>query len=154
MEVIKQGLISQLSQLDNVYVSLVTFNHNVMLNDLKNASPFTQVIGGKKQYTMDKLIGLMGLKVADRFVFQTNKYVVQIDECKSKLINIIKNLQSEQFAVKRSNRVARCTGQAMMVSAALVHSFGGIGGRVLNIISGPCTRGPGMIIEESLSKTH
>jgi hypothetical protein len=36
----------------------------------------------------------------------------------------------------------------MMVATALVHSFGGLGGRVLNIISGPCTRGPGLIVEE------
>jgi hypothetical protein len=32
-------------------------------------------------------------------------------------------------------------------------SFGGIGGRMINILSGPCTRGMGMIIEQSLAKT-
>ena len=36
----------------------------------------------------------------------------------------------------------------MMVAASLISSFGGMGGRVLNLLSGPCTRGPGLIIEE------
>lgn len=42
----------------------------------------------------------------------------------------------------------------MCVVSALVSSFGGLGGRVLNIISGPCTWGPGIVIEESLAKVY
>lgn len=41
----------------------------------------------------------------------------------------------------------------MIANTALAMSFGGLGGRMINIISGACTRGMGMILEQSLNKT-
>jgi hypothetical protein len=41
----------------------------------------------------------------------------------------------------------------MLVNTSLAMSFGGMGARMINIVSGPCTRGQGMILEESLQKT-
>lgn len=39
------------------------------------------------------------------------------------------------------------------MNAAIAMSFGGIGGRLINLLSGPCTWGVGMIIEQSLAKS-
>lgn len=66
-----------------------------MIHDLKNNSPFTNVIGGRGSYTVEKILGLLGLKENDRFTFQANKFIVPLDECKEKLINIIRNLEGE-----------------------------------------------------------
>jgi hypothetical protein len=91
-------------------VALVTFNHNVMIHDLKMSSPYTFVLGGRKQYAPEKLQTLLELKDAERFNFMPNKFVMPLDECRDKILTIIRSLKGEQFSNKKQSRTARASG--------------------------------------------
>ena len=96
----------------------------------------------------------LGFKEAMKGHIQPCKFIQKIDDCKEKLLKILKRLKPSSFEVKKTERALRASGQAFAVATSLVQNFGGYGGRVVSFIGGPCTIGPGKIVSEQLSDVY
>lgn len=59
---------------------------------------------------------------------------------------LLDELQIDQWLVKPGNRASRCTGVALSVAAGLLGAcLPGTGARIIALVGGPCTEGPGMV---------
>ena len=81
------------------------------------------------------------------------RFLVPLSECEFTLNSILDDLQSDPWPTKQGCRPERCTGTAMNIAISLVESAGGQnrGSRIVNLIGGPVTFGPGKIVDEKLS---
>ena len=56
-------------------------------------------------------------------------------------------LQTDQWPVQAGHRASRCTGVALSVAAGLLGAcLPGTGARIIALVGGPCTEGPGTVI--------
>lgn len=59
---------------------------------------------------------------------------------------MLDELQSDQWPVEMGNRPTRCTAVALSVAAGLLGAcLPGTGARIIALVGGPCTEGPGMV---------
>lgn len=62
------------------------------------------------------------------------------------LFQLLDELQIDQWPVQSGNRASRCTGVALSVAAGLLGAcLPGTGARIIALVGGPCTEGPGMV---------
>lgn len=62
-------------------------------------------------------------------------------------------LQTDQWPVSPGNRASRCTGVALSVAASLLGAcLPGTGARIIALVGGPCTEGPGTVIKGKKKK--
>jgi len=65
---------------------------------------------------------------------------------------LLDELQTDQWPVEAGNRALRCTGVALSVAAGLLGAcLPGTGARIIALVGGPCTEGPGMVSESVAS---
>lgn len=58
-------------------------------------------------------------------------------------------LQTDQWPVSPGNRSSRCTGVALSVAASLLGAcLPGTGARIIALVGGPCTEGPGTVTKK------
>jgi protein transport protein SEC23 len=61
-------------------------------------------------------------------------------------MQLLDELQPDQWPVEAGNRAIRCTGVALSVAAGLLGAcMPGTGARIIALLGGPCTEGPGMV---------
>ncbi|PPS19992.1 hypothetical protein GOBAR_AA00590 [Gossypium barbadense] len=66
---------------------------------------------------------------------------------------LLDELQTDQWPVQAGHRASRCTGVALSVSAGLIAAcLPGTGARIIALVGGPCTEGPGTIVSKDLSE--
>ncbi|KAD0585580.1 hypothetical protein E3N88_44022 [Mikania micrantha] len=66
--------------------------------------------------------------------------------------SLLEELGTDQWPVAPGNRSLRCTGVAMSVAAGLLGAcLPGTGARIVALVGGPCTEGPGSIVSKDLS---
>lgn len=64
---------------------------------------------------------------------------------------LLDELQTDQWPVPPGSRPARCTGVALSVAAGLLGACNpGTGARIIALVGGPCTEGPGTVNQFSL----
>ena len=82
------------------------------------------------------------------------KFLTPVVDCKANLNSILEDLQPNQFSVLFGNRVLRCTGNAIGIAVGLLECITDIrGSRIITMISGNCTYGPGKVVDEKLTVT-
>ncbi|KAL6343158.1 hypothetical protein AAG906_020947 [Vitis piasezkii] len=65
---------------------------------------------------------------------------------------LLDELQTDQWPVQPGHRALRCTGVALSVAAGLLGAcLPGTGARIIALVGGPCTEGPGTIVSKDLS---
>jgi len=61
-------------------------------------------------------------------------------------LQLLDELQTDQWPVPPGRRPARCTGVALSVAAGLLSACNpGTGARIIALVGGPCTEGPGAV---------
>jgi hypothetical protein len=61
-------------------------------------------------------------------------------------LQLLEELQRDQWPVPPGKRPARCTGVALSVAAGLLSACNpGTGARIIALVGGPCTEGPGTV---------
>ena len=59
---------------------------------------------------------------------------------------LLDELQTDQWPVQPGHRALRCTGVALSVAAGLLGAcLPGTGARIIALVGGPCTEGPGTV---------
>ncbi|GLU10226.1 hypothetical protein SLE2022_270460 [Rubroshorea leprosula] len=82
-----------------------------------------------------------------------NRFLLPASECEYTLISLLDELQRDQWPVPPGHRASRCTGVALSVAAGLLGAcLPGTGARIVALVGGPCTEGPGTIVSKDLSE--
>ncbi|KAG6423347.1 hypothetical protein SASPL_113741 [Salvia splendens] len=81
-----------------------------------------------------------------------NRFLLPASECEYTLDSLLDELSTDQWPIAPGNRALRCTGVALSVGSGLLSaSTAGTGARMILLVGGPCTEGPGSIVSKDLS---
>ncbi|KAF0895495.1 hypothetical protein E2562_013591 [Oryza meyeriana var. granulata] len=160
---------------EHALVGLVTFGTQVHLHEL-GFSDLSKiyVFRGTKEISKEQILDQLGLAGAGRPGFPkmpqqpggpqingmhppatagVNRFLLPVSECECTLSTLLDELQPDQWPVETRNRAIRCTGVALSVAAGLLGAcMPGTGARIIALLGGPCTEGPGMIVSKDLSE--
>uniref|UniRef100_A0A0E0F5B1 Protein transport protein SEC23 n=1 Tax=Oryza meridionalis TaxID=40149 RepID=A0A0E0F5B1_9ORYZ len=160
---------------EHALVGLVTFGTQVHLHEL-GFSDLSKiyVFRGTKEISKEQILDQLGLAGAGRPGFpkmpqqpggpQINgmhppatagvtRFLLPVSDCECTLSTLLDELQPDQWPVETGNRAIRCTGVALSVAAGLLGAcMPGTGARIIALLGGPCTEGPGMIVSKDLSE--
>ncbi|XP_021731193.1 protein transport protein SEC23-like [Chenopodium quinoa] len=82
-----------------------------------------------------------------------NRFLLPASDCEYTLNALLDELQTDQWPVPPGSRSLRCTGVALNVAAGLLGACSpGTGARIIALVGGPCTEGPGTIVSKDLSE--
>ncbi|CBI39378.3 unnamed protein product, partial [Vitis vinifera] len=80
------------------------------------------------------------------------RFLLPASDCEYTLNSLLDELQTDQWPVQPGHRALRCTGVALSVAAGLLGAcLPGTGARIIALVGGPCTEGPGTIVSKDLS---
>ncbi|KAL3721974.1 hypothetical protein ACJRO7_034336 [Eucalyptus globulus] len=156
---------------DNALVGFVSFGTQVQVHELGfSEMSKVYVFRGSKEIAKEQVLEQLGLGVSARSRvgaagFQkgmvqngypggsaVTRFLLPASECEYTLNSLLDELQTDQWPVGPGNRSARCTGVALSVAASLVGAcLPGTGARIVALVGGPCTEGPGTIVSKDLS---
>mmetsp|Transcript_13619 Transcript_13619/g.42836 ORF Transcript_13619/g.42836 Transcript_13619/m.42836 type:complete len:785 (-) Transcript_13619:227-2581(-) len=81
------------------------------------------------------------------------RFLKPLSECEFEFTSILEELQRDPYFVKSDRRPARGTGAALALATGLLESsLPGSPGRLLVFLGGPCTIGPGKIVNRDLKE--
>ncbi|XP_047148015.1 protein transport protein SEC23-like, partial [Vigna umbellata] len=127
------------------------------------------VFRGSKEIPADQVLDQLGLSTPGRRPHKTSpgvagagagglpssgitRFLLPASECEYTLNALLDELQTDQWPVPPGRRPARCTGVALNVAAGLLSACTpGTGARIIALVGGPCTEGPGAIVSKDLS---
>ncbi|XP_077212973.1 protein transport protein SEC23 E-like [Tasmannia lanceolata] len=153
---------------DNALVGFISFGTQVHVHEL-GFSDLTKVyvFHGAKEISKEKILDQLGLSVGaqraggfSKGVVQNgfshgivNRFLLPASDCEYTLNSLLDELQTDQWPVQSGNRALRCTGVALSVAAGLLGAcMPGTGARIIALVGGPCTEGPGTIVSKDLSE--
>ncbi|KAF8020802.1 hypothetical protein BT93_G1279 [Corymbia citriodora subsp. variegata] len=156
---------------DNALVGFVSFGTQVQVHELGfSEMSKVYVFRGSKEIAKEQVLEQLGLGVSARSRvggagFQkamvqngypggsaVTRFLLPASECEYTLNSLLDELQTDQWPVAPGNRAARCTGVALSVAAGLIGAcLPGTGARIVALVGGPCTEGPGTIVSKDLS---
>ncbi|KAI3688396.1 hypothetical protein L1987_82108 [Smallanthus sonchifolius] len=153
---------------ENALVGFVSFGTQVQVHELGYADMSkVYVFRGSKEASKDQLLdqlGLGGRRVGggpgqgfQKGVVQPNtgvsRFLLPASEEGAYIIHsLLEELGTDQWPVAPGNRSLRCTGVALSVAAGLLGAcMPCTGARIVALVGGPCTEGPGSIVSKDLS---
>ncbi|XP_058093436.1 protein transport protein SEC23 E-like [Magnolia sinica] len=168
LEFVKSALRQAIGLLpDNAMVGFMSFGTQVHVNELGFADlSKVYVFRGTKEITKEQVLDQLGLAVGahrgagypkgvqNGVVPGTiSRFLLPASECEYTLNFLLDELQIDQWPLEPGNRQLRCTGVALSVAAGLLGAcLPGTGARIIALVGGPCTEGPGMIVSKDLSE--
>ncbi|PON95528.1 Sec23/Sec [Trema orientale] len=158
---------------DNALVGFVSYGTQVQVHELGFSDMSkVYVFRGNKEITKDQVLEQLGLGITGRrpavgaasaaaggFPVQNgfpgsgiNRFLLPASDCEYTLNSLLDELQTDQWPVPPGSRPSRCTGVALSVAAGLLGAcLAGTGARIITLVGGPCTEGPGSIVSKDLS---
>ncbi len=152
----------------NALVGLITFGRIVSLWELNENCLRSYVFQGSKDYTAKQIQEWLGLNMTaaqtathPQQAQQPNapknnavKFLQPVSQCDSILTDIIEQLTRDLWPTPQGKRPIRSTGAALSIAVSLLEvTYPNCGARIMLFISGPCTSGPGIIIDDDLKNT-
>ncbi|OIV98474.1 hypothetical protein TanjilG_16801 [Lupinus angustifolius] len=170
MEFVKSALRRAIGLLpDNALVGFVSFGTQVQVHELGFSDmskvyvfrgskdiPKEQVLeqlGLGSGYQKGRVQGAAGAGAGAAFPGTAiTRFLLPSSDCEYTLNALLDELQSDQWPVPPGSRPARCTGVALSVAMGLLGACNpGTGARIIALVGGPCTEGPGTIVSKDLS---
>ncbi|XP_057429430.1 protein transport protein SEC23 E-like [Lotus japonicus] len=149
---------------DNALVGFISFGTQVQVHELGFSDiSKVYVFRGSKDIPKDQILEQLGLasasasarrpqKVAPSSNSLVSRFLMPASDCEYTLNALLDELQTDQWPVPPGRRPARCTGVALSVAAGLLSACNpGTGARIIALVGGPCTEGPGTIVSKDLS---
>ncbi|KAJ6844714.1 protein transport protein SEC23 [Iris pallida] len=160
---------------ENALVGLLTYGTQVHLHELGfGEMSKIYVFRGTKEMSKDQILDQLGLSgrgpggypkpgmpaVANGLHHHhqqqggsVSRFLLPASDCEYTLNALLDELQTDQWPVESGSRALRCTGVALSVAAGLLGAcMPGTGARIIALVGGPCTVGPGMIVSKDLSE--
>ncbi|KAK7306412.1 hypothetical protein VNO77_44351 [Canavalia gladiata] len=152
---------------DNALVGFVSFGTQVQVHELGFSDMSkVYVFRGSKDIPRDQVLDQLGLAASGRRPLKgapsaagagfpnssITRFLLPASDCEYTLNALLDELQTDQWPVPPGRRPARCTGVALSVAAGLLSACNpGTGARIIALVGGPCTEGPGAIVSKDLS---
>ncbi|PWA65142.1 Gelsolin domain-containing protein [Artemisia annua] len=152
---------------ENALVGFVSFGTQVQVYELGYGDMSkVYVFRGSKEMTKEQVLDQLGLSMVRRVGgvgqgFQNgggvmssgvSRFLLPASEGAYVIHSLLEELGTDQWPVAPGNRALRCTGVALSVAAGLLGAcLPGTGARIVALVGGPCTEGPGSIISKDLS---
>ncbi|XP_027334027.1 protein transport protein SEC23-like isoform X3 [Abrus precatorius] len=152
---------------DNALVGFVSYGTQVQVHELGFSDMSkVYVFRGSKEIPKDQVLDQLGLATSGRrphkgapggvgggFPYSgITRFLLPASDCEYTLNALLDELQTDQWPVPPGRRPARCTGVALSVAAGLLSACNpGTGARIIALVGGPCTEGPGAIVSKDLS---
>ncbi|KAK9072488.1 hypothetical protein SSX86_008922 [Deinandra increscens subsp. villosa] len=161
---------------ENALVGFVSFGTQVQVHELGYADMSkVYVFRGSKEMSKDQVLDQLGLGsvaggrrgggvpgqgfqkgvVGQGGGFPSagvSRFFLPASEGAYAIHSLLEELGTDQWPVAPGNRSLRCTGVALSVAAGLLGAcMPGTGARVVALVGGPCTEGPGSIVSKDLS---
>ncbi|KAI3963008.1 hypothetical protein MKX01_029234 [Papaver californicum] len=160
---------------EHALVGFVSFGTQVQVHELGFADlSKVYVFRGTKEITKEQILDQLGLSLsAQRGAAPggagfpqrgavinggvansgVSRFLLPASDCEYTLNSVLDELQADQWPVQPGHRAARCTGVALGVAAGLLGAcLPGTGARIIALVGGPCTEGPGTIVSKELSE--
>lgn len=81
----------------------------------------------------------------------SNKFLQPLHKCDVALTDILSELQRDPWPVTQGKRFLRSTGCALSIAVGLLEcTYPNTGARIMMFCGGPCTQGPGMVVDDEL----
>ncbi|RZC56346.1 hypothetical protein C5167_015200 [Papaver somniferum] len=176
LEFVKSAIKQAITLLpDNALVGFVSFGAQVQVHELGFSDlSKVYVFRGNKEFSKEEVLDQLGLssfgqrgivppKAAgnsidhqlnnNNNVVSINRFLLPASDCQYALDLVLDELQPDQWPAETGHRALRCTGVALNVAAGLVGAcLPGTGARIIALVGGPCTEGPGTIVSKELSE--
>ncbi|KAJ0793226.1 putative protein transport protein Sec23 [Helianthus annuus] len=155
---------------ENALVGFVSFGTQVQVHELGYSDMSkVYVFRGSKEMSKDQVLEQLGLGggfAAGRRVGGgvggvagqgfpnpgVARFLLPASEGAYVIHSLLEELGTDQWPVVPGNRALRCTGVALSVAAGLLGAcLPGTGARIVALVGGPCTEGPGSIVSKDLS---
>ncbi|XP_036343321.1 protein transport protein Sec23A-like isoform X2 [Rhagoletis pomonella] len=80
-----------------------------------------------------------------------NRFLQPISKCDIALGDLLSELQRDPWPVPQGKRYLRSTGAALAIAVGLLEcTYPNTGGRILTFVGGPCSQGPGQVVDDEL----
>ncbi|XP_044485969.1 protein transport protein SEC23-like [Mangifera indica] len=153
---------------DNAMVGFVSFGTQAHVHELGFSElSKVYVFRGNKDISKEQVLEQLGLSSSGRRAaggyqkgapntfpnLGVTRFLLPASECEYTLNSLLDELQPDQWPVQPHTRPSRCTGVALSVAAGLLGAcLPGTGARIIALVGGPCTEGPGTIVSKDLSE--
>ncbi|KAL4289488.1 hypothetical protein GQ457_14G012190 [Hibiscus cannabinus] len=153
---------------EHALVGFISFGTQVQVHELGFSElSKVYVFRGRKEISKEQVLEQLGLGAAGRrptvgypqglqngyINTGVNRFLLPASDCEYTLNSLLDELQADQWPIQAGHRSSRCTGVALSVSAGLLGAcFPGTGARIIALVAGPCTEGPGSMVSKDLSE--
>ncbi|KAL8106124.1 protein transport protein SEC23 E-like [Apium graveolens] len=151
---------------ENALVGFVSFGTQVQVHELGfGEMSKVYVFRGSKDLGKDQVLDQLGLgrrsasgvygKGGQGGVFDSgvSRFLLPASDCEYTFSSLLEELGTDLWPVPPGNRSLRCTGVALSVASGLLGAcLPGTGARIIALVGGPCTEGPGSIVSKDLSE--
>ncbi|XP_074276672.1 protein transport protein SEC23 E-like [Silene latifolia] len=159
MEFVKSAVRrAMVSQKENVMVGFISYGTQVHVHELGFSDIINKVyiFRGDKEVTKDQVLDQLALSTKTAFskpaTNPVHRFLLPASDCEYTLNSILDELDTDQWPVPPGSRSLRCTGVALSVAAGLLAACTpGTAARIIALVGGPCTEGPGTIVSKDLS---
>ena len=144
----------------DAHVGLITYGKMAFVHELGFSDcPKSYVFRGDKELSAQEIQSQLGINMGSDPLNKgdTNtlkRFLVPVQDCEFALNSILDDLQSDPWPTKQGCRPERCVGAALNIAISLLEASGSSnrGSRIINLVGGAVTIGPGKIVDESLKE--
>lgn len=168
---LKDSLQMSLSLLPpNALVGLVTFGKMVQVHELgTEGCSKSYVFRGTKDLSAKQIQDMLGIGrgvppnpnaahqqfpnrgPVSQDTSPANKFLQPISKCDMALTDLLGELQKDPWPVPQGKRYLRATGTALSIAVGLLEcTYPNTGARVMVFVGGPCSQGPGQVVDDEL----
>jgi len=169
LNALKESLQMSLSLLPpNALIGLITFGRMVQVHELgTEGCSKSYVFRGTKDVTpkqLQEMLGI-GLEGATGKPQQqqhmpnnpppppANRFLQSVQTCDMSLTDLLGELMRDPWPVPQGKRYVRSTGVALSIAVSLLEvTYPNTGGRIMLFVGGPCSQGPGMVVNDDLKQ--
>uniref|UniRef100_A0A182NZD3 Protein transport protein SEC23 n=1 Tax=Anopheles epiroticus TaxID=199890 RepID=A0A182NZD3_9DIPT len=167
---LKDSLQMSLSLLPaNALVGLITFGKMVQVHELgTEGCSKSYVFRGTKDLNAKQIQDMLGIGripgpqqpgqqqqamrgAAAPPVPPANRFLQPLHKCDMALTDLLGELQRDPWPVPQGKRYLRSTGAALSIAVGLLEcTYPNTGGRIMLFVGGPCSQGPGQVVDDEL----
>uniref|UniRef100_H2ZP47 Protein transport protein SEC23 n=1 Tax=Ciona savignyi TaxID=51511 RepID=H2ZP47_CIOSA len=165
LQAMKESLQMSLSLLpNNAVIGLITYGRMVQVHELGTEGiSKSYVFRGTKDLAAKQIQEMLGLNKSPTNNPQTqqnqqarpaNRFLQPLHKCDMFVTDLLGELQGDPWPVSQGKRPIRSVGVALSIAVGLLEcAFPNVASRIMLFMGGPCTQGPGMIIDDNLEHT-
>ncbi|ALC47525.1 sec23 [Drosophila busckii] len=177
LDALKDSLQMSLSLLPpNALVGLITFGKMIQVHELgADGCSKSYVFRGTKDLTAKQVQDMLGIGrgaaptphpqqhpgapgaqmqgagAAGAHVPPAHRFLQPISQCDAALGDLLNELQRDPWPVPQGKRYLRSTGAALSIAVGLLEcTYPNTGGRIMTFVGGPCSQGPGQVVDDEL----